>query len=140
MDRPRVGHASGTDRERVDADGGTIGCVGTIGDYLAGLEPGERAALQHVVDVARRVAPEAEEGTSYGMPALRLDGRPLLGITAAARHLSVFPFSPAVVEAVAPELDGFSLSKGTIRFSVGRPVPDAVLERIVSLRLAELAH
>ena len=72
------------------------------------------------------------------MPALRLDGRPLVGVTAAAKHLSLFPFSPAVVEAVAPDLEGFSLSKGTIRFTVDRPVPDPVLERVVSLRLAEL--
>ena len=112
--------------------------MGTIGDYLAGLEPDQRAVLQHVVDVARRVAPDAEEGTSYGMPALRLDGRPLLGITAAARHLSVFPFSPAVVEAVAPDLTGHSLSKGTIRFSVDQQLPDEVIVRVVTLRRAEL--
>ncbi len=112
--------------------------MGTIGDYLAGLEPDQRAALQHVVDVARRVAPDADEGTSYGMPALRLDGRPLLGITAAARHLSLFPFSPAVVEAVAPDLAGHSLSKGTIRFSADQQLPDDVIERIVVLRRAEL--
>ena len=112
--------------------------MGTIGDYLAGLPPEQRTALQRVVDVASRVAPDAEEGTSYGMPALRLDGRPLIGITAAAKHLSVFPFSPAVVEAVAPDLAGFSLSKGTIRFTVETPVPDAVVERIVTLRRAEL--
>jgi uncharacterized protein YdhG (YjbR/CyaY superfamily) len=112
--------------------------VGTIGDYLAGLAPDQRAALQHVVDIALRLVPEAQEGTSYGMPALRCDGRPLVGITAAAKHLSLFPFSPAVVEAVAPDLEGFSLSKGTIRFTVDRPIPDPVLERVVSLRLAEL--
>ena len=112
--------------------------MGTIGDYLVGLAPDQRAALQHVVDVAVRLVPDADEGTSYGMPALRLDGRPLLGITAAAQHLSVFPFSPAVVEAVAPDLDGFSLSKGTIRFTAERPVPDHVLERVVELRRAEL--
>jgi len=112
--------------------------VGTIGDYLVGLEPDQRAALQHVVDVARRVAPDADEGTSYGMPALRLAGRPLLGITAAAKHLSVFPFSPAVVESVAPDLAGHSLSKGTIRFSVDQPIPDEVIERVVTLRRAEL--
>ncbi|GAB2755453.1 hypothetical protein GCM10027039_12580 [Terrabacter koreensis] len=118
--------------------GGRIVDVGTIGDYLAGLGPDQRAALQHVVDIASRLVPEAEEGTSYGMPALRLDGRRLVGVTAAAKHLSLFPFSPAVVEAVAPDLEGFSLSKGTIRFTVDRPVPDPVLERVVSLRLAEL--
>jgi uncharacterized protein YdhG (YjbR/CyaY superfamily) len=112
--------------------------MGTIGEYLAGLAPEQRDALQRVVDVAVRAAPDAEEGTSYGMPALRLGGRPLLGITAAAKHLSVFPFSPAVVEAVTTDLEGFSLSKGTIRFTVDRPIPDAVVERLVELRRAEL--
>ncbi|EWT03049.1 hypothetical protein N865_03810 [Intrasporangium oryzae NRRL B-24470] len=112
--------------------------MGTIDDYLDRLGPEQRAPLQRVVDVARRIAPDAEEGTSYGMPALRLGGRPLIGITASAQHLSVFPFSPAVVEAVAPDLPGFSLSKGTIRFTAEQPVPDAVVERLVTLRRAEL--
>lgn len=112
--------------------------MGTIGDYLAALAPDQRAALQRVVDLAKRVAPDAEEGTSYGMPALRVAGRPLIGITASARHLSLFPFSPAVVEAVTPDLHGFSLSKGTIRFTVDHPLPEGVVERVVRLRRAEL--
>jgi uncharacterized protein YdhG (YjbR/CyaY superfamily) len=112
--------------------------VGQVADYLEGLDTERRAALQRVVDIARRVAPEAEEGTSYGMPALRLAGRPLIGVTAAKGHLSLFPFSPDVVEAVGPDLAGFSLSKGTIRFTPDQPVPEAVLERIVGLRRAEI--
>jgi uncharacterized protein YdhG (YjbR/CyaY superfamily) len=55
-----------------------------------------------------------------------------------AKHLSIFPFSSAVVEAVAGRLEGYSLSKGTIRFTVDRPVPDDVLEDIVRLRMAEI--
>ena len=112
--------------------------MGTVTDYLAEVPAEQRPTLQHVVDVARRVAPDAEEGMSYGMPALRYRNKPLIGVVAAAKHLSVFPFSPAVVEAVAPDLAGYSLSKGTIRFSVERPLPDDVVERIVTLRLAEI--
>ncbi|WP_374970296.1 iron chaperone [Terrabacter sp. BE26] len=112
--------------------------MGTIGDYLAGLPAEQREALQHVVDVAARVAPDAVEGTSYGMPALRLDRHPLIGVRAAAGHLSVYPFSPAVVEAVAADLDGFSTSKGTIRFAPGHLLPDEVVERLVRLRRAEV--
>jgi uncharacterized protein YdhG (YjbR/CyaY superfamily) len=107
-------------------------------DYLVGLPLPEQEALRHVVDVARRIAPDAEEGTSYGMPALRLAGRPLVGFTVAKGHLSLFPFSPAVVEAVRGDLDGFSLSKGTVRFAVDQPLPDPVVERIVALRRAEI--
>lgn len=112
--------------------------MGVMADYLAGLPAEEREALQRVVDVAARAAPDAVEGTSYGMPALRLDGHPLLGIRASAKHLSVFPFSPTVVEAVSGDLDGFSLGKGTIRFTAARPLPDEVVERLVRLRRAEL--
>jgi len=112
--------------------------MGTLTDYLAEVPADQRPALQRVVDVARRVVPDAEEGMSYGMPALRHRGKPLIGVVAAAKHLSLFPFSPAVVDAVAPDLEGYSLSKGTIRFSADKPVPDDVVERIVSLRLAEI--
>ncbi len=112
--------------------------MGTLSDYLAEVPEHQRPALQRVVDVARRIVPDAEEGLSYGMPALRYRDKPLIGVVAAAKHLSVFPFSPVVVEAVAPDLEGFSLSKGTIRFTAEQPVPDAVVERIVTLRLAEI--
>lgn len=61
-----------------------------------------------------------------------------MGVQATAKHLSVIPYSAEVVAAVAPELEGFSLSKGTIRFSAEQPIPDAVLARIVDLRRAEI--
>ena len=112
--------------------------MGPLTAYLEGLDAERRSALQRVVDVARRVAPEAEEGMSYGMPALRLMGRPLVGVTAARAHLSLFPFSPAVVEAVSDDLEGYALSKGTIRFTPDHPLPDRVVERVVALRRAEI--
>ena len=113
--------------------------MGTVTDYLAALEDDERrAALERVVAVARRLVPDADEGMSYGMPALRHLGKPLIAVVAAKGHLSLFPFSSAVVEAVAPELTGHSLSKGTIRFEADRQLPEHVIERIVELRLAEV--
>jgi uncharacterized protein YdhG (YjbR/CyaY superfamily) len=53
-------------------------------------------------------------------------------------HLSIFPFSPAVIDSVAARLEGLSLSKGTIRFTPDHPVPDHVLEEVVRLRRAEI--
>lgn len=112
--------------------------MGSIDDSLAALPEPDRACLQRVVEIAREVVPEAVDGVSYGMPALKLDGKPLIGFVAAAKHLSIFPFSPEVVDAVANKLDGFSLSKGTIRFTPDHPVPDDVVEEIVRLRRAEI--
>ncbi len=92
-------------------------------------------STKHVIDVARAVVPEAVEGMSYGMPALKFEGKPLVGVVRAAKH--VFPFSPAVIDAVASRLEGYSLSKGTIRLPE-HPLPDDVLEDIVRLRRAEI--
>jgi uncharacterized protein YdhG (YjbR/CyaY superfamily) len=112
--------------------------VGTVDDFLADLPGDPRAALERVRALAEAVAPTAEQDTSYGMPALKYRGRPLLGFASAKAHLSVFPFDPAVIEAVSDRLAGFSLSKGTIRFTVDNPLPDDVITDVVQLRKAAI--
>jgi len=112
--------------------------MGVVDEALAALHEPDRGCLQHMVSIARSLAPDATEGISYGMPALKLDGKPLFAVAAAAKHLSIFPFSGAVVEAVADRLEGYSLSKGTVRFTAGHPVPEQVVKEIVRLRMAEI--
>ena len=112
--------------------------MSVVDDYLGSLEPSARAAFEHIRTVAMGLAPEAEDGMSYGMAALRYRGKPLLGFRAAKGHLSVFPFSPRVVESVRDRLAGFELSKGTIRFSVDSPLPEEVVRDIVRLRIDEI--
>jgi uncharacterized protein YdhG (YjbR/CyaY superfamily) len=107
-------------------------------DYINGLPPAQKAALARVRTIVEGVAPEAEEGVSYGMPAFLYAGRPLLGFRAAKRHLSIFPFSPAAIEAIKDRLGGFDLSKGTIRFSPDSPVPKDVLADLVRARKREI--
>jgi uncharacterized protein YdhG (YjbR/CyaY superfamily) len=113
--------------------------MGEIDDYLADLEAPQRRALEGCETSLKRVAPDASQGNSYGMPALRVAGRPLLGFNVSKRRLSLHPFSPGVVAAVADDLASFSLWKGTIRFTPETPVPQPVIERLVRLRLAEIA-
>ena len=109
-----------------------------IDDYLDGIDADSRAALEHLRQLVKEVAPDAQDGRSYGMPALKYRKKPLLGFLSAKNHLSVFPFSPAVIVALHDRLDGFEVSRGTIRFSVSSPIPDDVLREIVQLRLAEI--
>jgi uncharacterized protein YdhG (YjbR/CyaY superfamily) len=108
-------------------------------DYLAGLPAAQRAALERVRAVVRETAPEAEEGKSYGMPAFRSAGRPLLGFKASKNHLSIHPFSAEVVDAVRDRLPDFDLAKGTIRFTPETPVPEDVLVELVRLREREIS-
>ncbi|MDQ1536704.1 MAG: hypothetical protein QOE58_1097 [Actinomycetota bacterium] len=107
-------------------------------DFLDGLDAPTRAAFEHIRGLATEMVPEAEEGTSYGMAALRYRQKPLLGFAAPKRHLSIFPFSPHVVDAVRDRLSAFELSKGTIRFTADRPLPDEVVRDVVRLRVDEI--
>ena len=86
----------------------------------------------------RRTVPEAEEGTSYGMPAFKYKQRPLLGFKASKNHLSVFPFSPGAIDAARDSLTGFDLAKGTVRFTPEQPLPEAALEQLLRHRLTEI--
>ena len=92
----------------------------------------------HVREVVLDVVPDAEEGTSYGMPAWRVKGKPLLGLNQAKAHVGVYPFSPEVVEAVRDRLTGFTLTKGGVQCTPDEPLPDDVLAEMVRLRLAEI--
>jgi uncharacterized protein YdhG (YjbR/CyaY superfamily) len=112
--------------------------MGTVDDAISEVSSPAREALRHVIDIARRAAPDAVDGESYGMPALRVAGKPFIAVIAAAQHLSLYPFSPAAIDTVRADLAGYSLSKGTVRFTAENPLPDDVLERLLDARLAEI--
>ncbi|MFI6428046.1 iron chaperone [Promicromonospora sp. NPDC050880] len=106
--------------------------------YIASLDGPARDAVEHVRARALELVPDAEEGTSYGMAALRYRGSPLISARATANHIGLYPFSPPAIEALAPDLAGFSTSKGTVRFTPDRPLPDDVLDRLVLFRRDEI--
>lgn len=103
--------------------------------YLSALPPAQKAALAHLRSVIRAAAPEAEEKIAYGLPVF-VDHGHLVGYGAAKAHLSFFPMDGETVARLKPELAGYSVSKGTIRFSPDRPLPDDLVTRIVRERLA----
>ena len=112
--------------------------VGAVDDYFDTLDAETHEAFERIRQRAMEVAPAAEQGTSYGMAALKHKNRPLLGFRRAKEHLSIFPFSAAALDAVRDRLGHFDVSKGTIRFSAGKPPPDDVVCDLVRLRIAEI--
>lgn len=108
-----------------------------VDDYLAKLPEEARAALEKLRKMIRAAAPKATEGFSYGIPAFKLHGRPLVSYAALKNHCSFFPMSPAVIEAHRKELEPYDTSKGTIRFSVDKPPPTALVRKLVKARIAE---
>jgi uncharacterized protein YdhG (YjbR/CyaY superfamily) len=114
--------------------------MSSFDDYFASVPEPQKSELERIRRLVRRAVPEAEEATSYGMPAFKYNQRPLLGFKASKNHLSVFPFSPEAVDAAREALAGFDLSKGTVRFTVEQPLPDAALEQLLRHRLGEIEH
>jgi uncharacterized protein YdhG (YjbR/CyaY superfamily) len=112
--------------------------VAVVDEYFESLDADTRAAFEHIRTLALDIVPDAEQGTSYGMAALKYKEKPLLGFAAAKRHLSIFPFSPQAVDGVRDRLSGYELSKGTIRFTVDKPLADDVIRDVVMLRKTEI--
>lgn len=112
--------------------------MAAVDEYLATLDASTRAAFEHIRTLVLEIAPEAEQGTSYGMAALTYKQKPLIAFLAAKQHLSIFPFSSRVVDAVRDRLTAFELSKGTVRFTVAIRLPDDVVRDIVRLRMEEI--
>jgi uncharacterized protein YdhG (YjbR/CyaY superfamily) len=109
-----------------------------VNDYLAKVPAEARAALERLRKTIGAAAPKATEGFSYGIPAFKLHGRPLVSYAALKNHCSLFPMSPAVVDAHRKELEPYDTSKGTIRFSVDKPLPAALVRKLVKARIAEI--
>jgi len=109
-----------------------------IDTYLATLGEDQRAALQSLRGAIADAAPEAIEAISYGVPAVRYHGRPLVAYAAAKAHCSLFPMSGAVMGAHRALLDGFDTAKGTIRFTPARPLPADLVASIVRARMTEI--
>jgi uncharacterized protein YdhG (YjbR/CyaY superfamily) len=104
--------------------------------YLASLPADQREALQRLRETIRSVAPEATEVISYGIPTFKL-GRNLVGFNASATGCTLQLMSSAVLEAHAAELAGYRTGKGSVRFTPDKPLPEALVKRLVEARMAE---
>jgi uncharacterized protein YdhG (YjbR/CyaY superfamily) len=109
----------------------------TIDQYLASVNADHRDALQKIREAIRAAAPNAEECISYGIPAFRLNGRSLVFFGAWANHCAFYPGSSATLKKFQNELSDFQTSKGTLRFSPDKPLPVALVKRLVKARIAE---
>lgn len=109
----------------------------TIDQYLARAKPGQRAALEKLRKIIHAVAPNVEESISYGLAAFKLNGRPLVYFGAWANHCAFYPGSSTLAKEFQGQLKKFETSKGTIRFTPDKPLPVALVKKLVKARMAE---
>ena len=107
-----------------------------VDEYLAGVPEAARSTLNKLRAAIRSaVPPEATETISYRIPAFKYNGV-LVWFAAFSNHCSLFP-TASVVEAFKNELKGFSTSKGTIHFPTDKPLPTALVKKLVKARVTQ---
>ena len=115
----------------------TSGAPKNIDEYLAGVPEPSRGTLIKMRAAIRSVVPkEATETISYRIPAIRYKGV-LVWFAAFANHCSLFP-TAAVIEDFKSELKSYSTSKGTIHFPTDKPLPVALIKKLVKTRVAQV--
>jgi uncharacterized protein YdhG (YjbR/CyaY superfamily) len=107
-----------------------------IDGYLASVEEPKRSTLEALRRSILAVVPDAEECLSYGVPGFRVNGTVVAGFAAAKKHLSYFPHSGSLLDQIDEELDGYDHAKGTLRFPIDEPLPDALVEKLLSIRIS----
>ena len=105
--------------------------------YFAAQPPKARKALKTIRATILAVAPDATEAFSYRIPSFKIGGRALVWYAGFTHHCSLYPIGDAIRKAHAKALRGYETSKGTVRFPLDKPLPVALVKRLVKARLAD---
>jgi uncharacterized protein YdhG (YjbR/CyaY superfamily) len=112
----------------------------TVDEYIAKQPENAQPVLEQVRRAIRKALPGAEEVISYQIPAYRVNGKILIYFAGWKQHYSLYPAGERLVSALKDELSRYEVKKGTIRFPLGEPVPEKLIERIAKFRAKEVAN
>jgi uncharacterized protein YdhG (YjbR/CyaY superfamily) len=108
----------------------------TVNQYIAQFHPETQRLLLQVREVIIQTAPDAEESISYGMPAYKLNGKPLVYFAGYKNHIGFYA-TPTGHEAFKDELSKYKQGKGSVQFPITEPMPLDLIKRIVAFRVSE---
>ena len=106
-----------------------------IDKYIAGFTSDKQKLLKQLRGIIRKAAPEAQEAISYGMPAFKQNGM-LVFFAAWKNHIGFYPTSSGI-KAFKKDLSPFEVSKGTVQFSLDKPLPKGLVSKIVKFKVKE---
>lgn len=106
--------------------------------HLARISEPHRSTLQSLRETILEEIPEAEEVISYGFPGYKLDGKIICGFDAFKNHCSFFPHSSLVIPELEHELRNYKTSKGALQFAIDKPLPKALVRKLIKTRLRQL--
>jgi uncharacterized protein YdhG (YjbR/CyaY superfamily) len=110
----------------------------SVDAYIAAQPEAVRPVLETVRGAIRKGAPGAVEVISYQIPAVRLPGGVVIWFAGWTAHYSLYPVTGGVTEAFGAQLAPYVQSKGTLRFPLGEPVPEALITAITKVRAEEV--
>ena len=111
-----------------------------VDEYLRAVEEPKRGTLQTLRGTILEILPEADQVISYRVPAFRVGGNTVAGFAAFKTHLSYLPFSGSVLPQLADQLEGYAMTKSSLHFPIDRPLPKALVRRLIATRLAEISR
>ena len=106
-----------------------------IDKYIAGFTKDKQKLLEQLRGIIRKAAPQAQEAISYGMPAFKQNGM-LVFFAAWKNHIGFYPTSSGI-KAFKKDLSPFEVSKGTVQFSLDKPLPKGLVSKIVKFKVKE---
>ncbi len=110
----------------------------TIDEYLVAVSDDQRAALEKLRKTIRAAVPKAEECINYGVAAFRLNGECFAGFSSSAKHCTFYPMSGSTVAAHQDDLKNYKTTKGSIQFQPDKPLPVALVRKLIKARIAEI--
>jgi len=105
----------------------------SIDAYIAAQPEAARGPLEAVRAAIRRAIPGAQETISYKIPAFRVAGRVAIFFAGWTEHYSIYPVLPRIAAGLGDRLAPYQFSKGTVRFPLSEPVPEALIENLAVL-------
>jgi uncharacterized protein YdhG (YjbR/CyaY superfamily) len=108
--------------------------------HIAKIPEPQKSTLVQLRKTIQEIIPNAEEVISYGFPGYRLNGKVICGFDAFKNHCSFFPHSSLVIPELEKELANYKTSKGALQFPINKPLPKALVRKLIATRLRSLGE
>ena len=106
--------------------------------YLSAVPEPQQSTLRALRTTIHELLPSGEDAMSYGVPAVKVNGKAVAGYAFAKNHCSYFPHSGQIIEDLSVDLSRYDCSKGTLRFSIDKPLPRTIIKKLIRARLSQL--
>jgi uncharacterized protein YdhG (YjbR/CyaY superfamily) len=108
----------------------------TVDEYIKSFPTDIQTLLKKVRETIRKNAPDSVESIAYGMPAYKMNGKPLVYFAGFKKHIGFYA-TPTGHAEFAKELSSYKQGKGSVQFPLDKPIPYELIKRIVVFRVKE---